>query len=57
MVTWKGSQEFNLDAHTFEYDSPADALSAGWQLGEGFEQDAHDMSPLGKFGRYRTSSG
>lgn len=52
-VTWKGSEEFNLNSHTIAYDSPVDALTAGWELGEAFEQDARDMTPPGKYANYQ----
>lgn len=45
-VTWKVVGQMNLSSHTFNYDSPQQALDAGWELGERFEHDAKFMERM-----------
>jgi len=45
-VTWKVEDQVNLSSHDFEYASPREALDAGWELGERYEQDAVRMERM-----------
>lgn len=45
-VTWRVEGQVNLSCRQFDYDSPREALDAGWELGERYEQNAAFMERM-----------